>query len=247
MDQYRLKQYMSANPDEKLRDIVAKLLYEDIINLRIRPGTKLNVNQMASELGISRTPVSEAVAYLTDIGFVVQYDGQNGSYVLSLDMSDMINLYRVREAIESEAAALCAHTVDEEIIYRLNNLADAFKVSVLKRDIQGMKDTDMPFHRLIIGSCGNPYIVSCYEHILPRLTMYQSSMLNFIMKEDSKKNPWMPNVVYNHTSILAAIRMRMPELARKAMSDHVDASLSFISLSGGGNRSPFDDIAVIPG
>lgn len=241
MDQYRLRQYMSERPDEKLRDIVAHLLYEDIINLRIKPGTKLNVNQMASELGISRTPVSEAVAYLTDIGFIVQYDGQSGSYVLSLDIADMINLYRVREAIESQAASLCAHTVQESTIYRLNSLADAFSDSVLKRDIQGMKDTDMPFHRLIIESCANPYIVSCYEHILPRLTMYQSSMLNLIMEENSRNNPWMPNVMYNHSSIVAAIRMRMPELAGKAMSDHVEASLSFLSLSGMNGKNPFGD------
>ncbi len=240
MEQYALKQYMVQNPDEKLKDIVAGMLYDDIINLRIRPGTKLNINQMAAELGISRTPVADAVAHLTDIGFVISHENASGSFVLSLDIDDMIKLYRVRDAIESEAASLCAHNMDEEAIYRLNGLADAFKDSVLKRDVRGMKDTDMPFHRLIIDSCGNPYIVSSYEHILPRLTMYQSSMLNFIGDESSVNNPWLSNVVYNHTSVVSAIRMRMPDLARSAMSDHIDSSLNFISLAGLDNRNPFD-------
>lgn len=240
MDQYTLKQYMAQNPDEKLKDIVAGMLYEDIINLRIRPGTKLNINQMALELGISRTPVADAVAHLTDIGFVISRENSSGNYVLSLDIDDMIKLYRVRDAIESEAAALCAHNMNEQTIIRLSGLAEAFKDSVLKRDVRGMKDTDMPFHRLIIDSCCNPYIVSSYEHILPKLTMYQSSMLNFIGDESSVKNPWLSNVVYNHTSVVSAIRMRMPDLARSAMSDHIDSSLNFISLSGLEGRNPFE-------
>ena len=242
MEQYALKGYMAHNPDEKLKDIVAGMLYEDIINLKIRPGTKLNINQMAAELGISRTPVADAVAHLTDIGFVTPHENTNGSYVLSLDIDDMMKLYRVRDAIESEAASQCAHNMDEQTIYRLNGLAEAFKDSVLRRDVRGMKDTDMPFHRLIIESCGNPYIVSSYENILPKLTMYQSSMLNFIGDESRANNPWLSNVMYNHTSIVSAIRMRMPDLARSAMSDHIDSSLSFISFFGLDSRNPFEGI-----
>ena len=71
MEQYTLRQYMEKNPDGKLRDIVTQMLYDDIISLRIAPGTKLNVNQLATSLGISRTPVAEAIAKLTEIGFVV--------------------------------------------------------------------------------------------------------------------------------------------------------------------------------
>ena len=64
MDQYRLKKYISENPDAKLRDLVTKLLYDDIVELRITPGSKLNVNQIAASLGISRTPVAEAIGKL---------------------------------------------------------------------------------------------------------------------------------------------------------------------------------------
>lgn len=230
MDQFSLKQSMAANPDAKLRDLVAQLLYDDIINLKINPGAKLNVNQIAASLGISRTPVAEAIGKLTDIGFVVQRPNQSGSYVLELSLQDMISLYRVRTAIESEAASICAHVVPDETLRELSALAEAFRDSVIKRDIDGMRDTDMPFHQLIIRSCGNPYIIQCYEQLLPKLTMYQASMLQFISYESSESNPWMPSVKYNHISVVSAIRMRMPGLARQAMSEHVDASLNFTSL-----------------
>ena len=232
IEQSRLVKIQTANPDGKLRDMVTELLYDDIISLRIAPGTKLNVNQIAASLGISRTPVAEAISHLTEIGFVVSHPGQSGSFVLDLNLLDMINLYQVRSAIESEAAALCAHSVGDDIVRELALLADAFKDSVINRDIMGMKETDMPFHRLIVESCNNPYIVQSYELILPKLTMYQSSMLEFIVKDDSRDNPWTPSVMFNHTSVVSAIRMRMPELARQSMADHVTSSLNFTTFSG---------------
>ncbi len=238
MDQYRLKEYINANPDAKLRDLVAKLLYDEIVELRISPGAKLNVNQISASLGISRTPVAEAIAKLTEVGFVVNHPGQNGNFVLDLNLNDMINLYQVRTAIESEAAALCAHNADDATVRELSNLAEAFKDSVIRRDIRGMKDTDMPFHRLIIDSCGNPYIRQSYNLLLPKLTMYQSSMLEFIGRSNNDNNPWLSSVKFNHISVVAAIRMRMPLLARQSMSDHVDASMNFTTLSGNGT-DPF--------
>jgi len=52
-------------------------------------------------------------------------------------------------------------------VIQLSNLADAFRDSVSMRDIRGMKDTDMPFHKLIIHSCGNNYLIRSYEHLEP--------------------------------------------------------------------------------
>ena len=232
MEPNKLRSFMEANPDGKLRDMVTDLLYEDIIGLRIAPGTKLNVNQIAASLGISRTPVAEAIQKLAEIGFVISHPGQSGSYVLDLNLLDMIHLYQVRSAIESEAAALCAHAADDDTVRQLAVLADAFKESVTHKDILGMKETDMPFHRLIIEACGNPYIVQSYELILPKLTMYQSSMLEFIVHDDKGDNPWLASVMFNHTTVVSAIRMRMPDMARKSMAEHVTTSLNFTTISG---------------
>ena len=232
MDAYQLKAAIARSPDARLKDLVRELLYDEIINLRFAPGSKLNVNQIASALGISRTPVAEAVAELGELGFVVTHPGVPGSFVLELSLTDMIDLYRVRDAIESEAASLCAHHIDDTAVIELSDLADAFRDSVLRRDIRGMKETDMPFHRRIVDACGNPYIVRSYELILPRLIMYQASMLEFVGREESASNPWMPSVQFNHLAIVSAIRLRLPDLARQAMAEHIANSLSFTSRSG---------------
>jgi len=138
----------------------------------------------------------------------------------------------VRNAVESEAAALCAHVAEDSVLRELSHLANAFRESVVNKDIRGMKETDMPFHRLLVRSCGNPYIIRSYEQILPMLTMYQASMLEFVGQKSSESNPWFASVKNNHLSVVSAIRMRMPELARKSMSEHVDTSLNFTSFCG---------------
>ena len=234
MDRYQLKTMIAQHPEAKLKDLVRQILYDEIISLRIKPGIKLNVNQLASVLGISRTPVVEAISELVEMGFVVNRPEQAGSFVLELNLPDMISLYQVRNAIESEAAFLCGYNADDSTIHELTRLADAFRDSVTMHDIRGMKDTDMPFHQLIIRSCGNTYLMRSYEQIRPYLTRYQASMLEFIGRQSNDNNPWLSNVKYNHTAVVSAIRMRLPDLARQSMADHIASSLSFTSLSGEG-------------
>ena len=132
MDRYQLQKMMEECPEAKLKDLVMQLLYDEIISLKISPGTRLNVNQLASILGISRTPVVEAIAGMAEMGFVVNRPEQAGSFVLELSLHDMISLYQVRDAIESEAAFLCAYNAEDSVILRLTDLADAFRVSVTK-------------------------------------------------------------------------------------------------------------------
>lgn len=61
MNREQFQTYIERDPGAKLRDVVTRLLYDEIVSLRIAPGTKLNVNSLASVLGISRTPVAEAI------------------------------------------------------------------------------------------------------------------------------------------------------------------------------------------
>lgn len=107
MNNELLQQYIKANPKWKLKDVVVQLMYDQIINLKILPATKLNINQLAQNLGISRTPVAEAVGELMEKGLIVNRDDNPGYYVMNLNINDMIDLYRVRTALECEAAAVC--------------------------------------------------------------------------------------------------------------------------------------------
>ena len=234
MNRYDLQKQIEQQPEAKLKDLIMKMLFDEIISLKIAPGSRINVNQIASSMGISRTPVVEAVVGLTEAGFIVNRPDASGSYVLELSLKDMISLYQVRDAIESEAAFLCAHNAEDSTIRELTRLADAFRDSVIMHDIRGMKDTYMPFHRMIIESCGNSYLIRSYEQIVPYLTRYQASMLEFIGRSSNDQNPWLSSVKYNHTALVSAIRLRLPDLARHSMNEHIASSLNFTSMSGEG-------------
>lgn len=239
MNRTQFQMYLENSNSTKLRDVVSQMLYDEIVSLKISPGTKLNVNNIASNLGISRTPVAEAIINLCEQGFVISKPDTSGYFVIDLSLSDMIDLYDVRAAIECEAAALCTERADSQTVAKLEKLADEFTDCVIRKDYDGMIATDMPFHSLIVESCGNRYIQKCYEMLLPNLTMYQSSMIKFI--SSAEDNPWSSSVIYNHAAIVSAIKMHIPDLARQAMSDHVTSSLNFTMFSGGG-ADPFASV-----
>ena len=145
MTRKKLESYLEKNPFAKLSEIVTQILYDEIVVLDIPPASKLNVNQIASDLGISRTPVVEAINRLQAIGFVETRPKASGFYVADMNLRDMIDLYNARAAIECEAAALCAEKASGEAIARMESLAMEFKKAIPKRDGKALKETDMPF------------------------------------------------------------------------------------------------------
>lgn len=229
MDRGKLQSYLEHNPFAKLGNAVTQMLYDEIVVLDIPPASKLNINQIASELGISRTPVAEAIQKLQAIGFVETHPNSSGFYVTDMTLRDMIDLYNARAAIECEAAALCAEDAPAEAIQKMEALANEFKKAIPKNDGKTLRDTDMPFHGLIVEACGNKYLIRSYNELLPNLTMYQGSWIRFIDPE--QVNPWSSQVVHQHSAIATAIKMRLPLLARQAMAEHIKSSLSFVAYS----------------
>lgn len=229
MDQKKLQENLEKNPFAKLGDVVTNLLFDEIVSLRLAPSTKLNINNIAKELGISRTPVTEAINHLCKIGFVEARPKTSGYYVSPLTMQELIHLYNARAAIESEAAYLCAETAGDDVIRELESCASAYEQAFLNRDSKGLKEVEMPFHRLIIDNCDNKYLQSCYEQILPPLTRYQNYYTEFV--DTDLDNPWSMRCVHQHTAIVSAIKMHIPNLARQAMNEHIHAAINQASFS----------------
>ena len=198
MNREKLENYLEKNPFAKLSEVVTQILYDQIVVLDIPPASKLNINQIATDLGISRTPVVEAINRLQAIGFVETRPKASGFYVTDMNLLDMIDLYDARTAIECEAAALCADKASPEAIAQLDNLATEFKKAVPRMDGKRLKETDMPFHKLIVEASGNKYLIRSYNELLPNLTMYQGSWPKFISPEQS--NPWSSQVVHHQAA-----------------------------------------------
>ena len=229
MNQQLLQERLNKNPFAKLGDVVADLLFDEIVSLNLVPATKLNINNIPKELGISRTPVTEAINKLVSIGFVEVRPNASGYYVSPLTMSELIELYNARAAIESEAAYLCAETASYEIIGLLENYASDYKRAFLNRDKEALKAVELPFHKVIMENCGNKYLIDCYNQLLPALTRYQNYYTEFLDTADS--NPWSDKIIHQHAAIVSALKMHMPDLARSLMNEHIRSGISQAAFS----------------
>lgn len=229
MNQQLLQEHLDKNPFAKLGDVVADLLFDEIVSLNLVPATKLNINNISKELGISRTPVTEAINKLVSIGFVEVRPNASGYYVSPLTISELIELYNARAALESEAAYLCAETASLELIALLENYAADFKHAFQNRDKEALKAVELPFHKIIIENCGNKYLMECYNQLLPALTRYQNYYTEFI--DTAKANPWSDKIVHQHCAIVSAIRMHMPDLARSLMNEHIRSAIGQAAFS----------------
>ena len=121
-----LQDRLAKNPFYKYTDVVTEILRDDIISFRIRPEPRLSVNALAEAFAVSRTPVLEALSKLEAIGFVYKEAHAKSYYVSSLDISDLMCLYRARAAIEGEAAYRCAIYADDRTLRKLETLLPGY-------------------------------------------------------------------------------------------------------------------------
>lgn len=124
---------------------------------------------------------------------------------------------------------ICADKASPEAIAQLDSLATEFKKAVPRMDGKRLKETDMPFHKLIVEYSGNKYLIRSYNELLPNLTMYQGSWPKFISPDQS--NPWSSQVVHQHGAIVSSIKLHIPALARQTMAEHIKSSLNFVAYS----------------
>ena len=121
----KLSEEMSRNPFLVLGDFIFDSLYRDIITLRIPPGSKLNESRIASELGVSRTPVKHAVTQLISMGLVRKKD-EKLSVVSPMGKDESRSLYEARIAIEGYAAYLAASRISVEQLNMLEALVGEY-------------------------------------------------------------------------------------------------------------------------
>lgn len=224
----QLQAYIDQNPFYKLSDAITEILQEDIISIKTKPGTKMNINKIAEDMGVSRTPVIEALTKLMDIGFIDKGKTANGYYVSGLDMRDMLNLYAARAAIESEAAYCCAKYADSQLIKALEQQLPGFERTLLNKD-PAIKDYDLPFHKIIVDGSRNKYLIDCYRHMYPNLRRYQHYSSEFLLSTED--NPYTEEIRYQHVMIVEAVKAHSPISARDAMQTHITACMNYAAYS----------------
>ncbi|MBB4934458.1 DNA-binding GntR family transcriptional regulator [Lipingzhangella halophila] len=136
------------------RDVVAAELRRGILDLAFEPGSSLAENEIATELGVSRTPVREAVILLAQEGLVEIYP-QVGTFVSRIDPAAVADAQFIREALELASLRDLVETIDESKVRRLRSILDRQKTAVAAKDADQFFELDEELHRTMLELAGH--------------------------------------------------------------------------------------------
>jgi DNA-binding GntR family transcriptional regulator len=188
---------------------VRRLILEDIIRGRIRPGTMLQLSEIADDYEVSRTPVREALALLERQGLVsaVPYKGY---LVKGIEPGDVRDVYLIRKVIEGAATELATSRIPRESLERLHGVRPAQVDQMTLEYDEYAHD----FHQTIIHAAASPRLLSIFEDVYNDVRRIQYAGIG---------NP-RPDLIHaEHQAIVEAMLDGDSALARARMEAHIDA------------------------
>lgn len=196
---------------DRVADKVYESLQQAILTGVVAPGARLSVPALAQQLGVSRSPVREAVQRLIQ-DQLAREQPQGGAIVASIGRSDLADLYEVREVLEGRAAALAARRRPPGAMGELEQVLGEHEAAVVAADLDGHVRLDMQFHALIREAAGNRHI----ERVLGEIQMLiRLAMLTTTLTAGPAR------AVRDHRRILDAVRAGHPEQAERAAREHI--------------------------
>ncbi|OPZ75310.1 MAG: putative HTH-type transcriptional regulator YdfH [Firmicutes bacterium ADurb.Bin456] len=194
-----------------LREMVFESLREAIILGRLKPGERLMEIQLAEEMGVSRTPVREAIRKLELEGFVVMVP-RKGAYVAGISVKDIVDVFEVRAALEGLAAALAAERITSEEMDQLE--MSLLKIYNTEDDINAIVEGDSSFHNLVYQASRNQRLVQIITHLQEQIHRFRMTSLS---------QPGRTKIALDeHKKIVEAISDRNVELAHALATEHIE-------------------------
>lgn len=201
---------------ENLNTKVYSVLKEMITNHRFEPGERINVEHITKELGVSRTPIWEAIRGLEHEGLVINSPNK-GVFMYTLNPEEALDLIAVRETLESMAATLAAERIDEKTLAKLDKALEKQKQIVENRDMLAYSNADTDFHALIYATTGNVFLCEVLDNIFSKLRPVAMHVGDFI-----------PCFYEDHIEILNALKAHDPEKVQKQFHRHCSHIMDII-------------------
>jgi DNA-binding GntR family transcriptional regulator len=176
---------------KSLTEMVAEEVRTRIIDGRIRLGAGLSENSLAAELGISKTPVREALLQLKQEG-LVQVQPQRGTYVFRLEAEQVSMISELRDVLEVAAIEAALTRNPQKLAERMSEIYGEMRQAYDADDRVAYRKLDGAYHEAIIDLCGNDYIRSAYRQIsfcvaALRSRLSNEALLNKLSMADHKE------------------------------------------------------------
>ncbi len=219
---------MSTEINEKneslpLRDRVFNQLREDILNGKFSANEELKEIQIGKMLGVSRTPVREALRQL-ELEGLVNIIPNKGAYVTGISSEDIHDIYVIRSYLEGLCAKWSCRHATEDDIRTLEEIICLAEFNATKNRYEQMAELDSKFHETLYNACGSKML----RHILRDFHQYVES----VRKQTLSRSERACAAIEEHKSILEAIKNRDEELAEKLSNEHILTTMENLRLRG---------------
>jgi DNA-binding GntR family transcriptional regulator len=200
-----------------LRDRIAEMVRESIIDGKIRPGERLTEPDLASRLGVSRTPLREALLQLDSEGFV-NVTPRRGAVVSELSREDAMETYLVKGALESLAARLACERITSEEMERLRDIHDRMSrlAASRSRDHRRILQLNAEFHTILSNASRNEKLIQYIRVLRSQALRYNYIYLSVLSHLSAS--------LREHARILDAIGKRDGDAAERLVRAHGDAA-----------------------
>ncbi|MDO4473281.1 MAG: GntR family transcriptional regulator [Eubacteriales bacterium] len=195
-----------------LRDVVFNTLRQAILRGELKPGERLMEIQLANKLGVSRTPIREAIRKLELEGLVLMIP-RRGAEVAEIKEKSLKDVLEVREALEELSVQLACEHITEEQIVEMKAAAEEFRRSLRSKDITKIAQADVHFHDVINAATDNQKLVQLLNNLREQMYRFRVEYL--------KNVSVYTNVLDEHEALMEAIINKDKAKATEIISIHI--------------------------
>ena len=198
-----------------LREVVFVRLRRQILRGELKPGERLMEIGLANRLGVSRTPIREAIRKLENEGLVVMVP-RKGAHVAEITRQELNDVLEVRRSLEVLAITKACESMTEKDILALKAAEEAFAAQVARRDadITTLGEADEHFHDVIYQGTRNRRLVQMLNNLREQMYRFR---VEYLKDTDIRQR-----LVREHDTIVKALEMRDREEAVRVTILHID-------------------------
>lgn len=196
-----------------LRDVVFNTLREAILKGQLAPGERLMEIRLAERLGVSRTPIREAIRKLELEGLVLMIP-RKGAEVAKISTKSLRDVLEVRRSLEELAIELACQRITEAQLEELEKAKEVFAEALKTKEVMHIAESDEKFHDIIYQATGNVRLVQILNNLREQMYRYR---LEYIKYEEKRQV-----LMIEHERILKAVKTRNIPEAKAAVREHID-------------------------
>ena len=185
----------------------------DIVSGKYKIGEIISEKRLSSELGVSRTPIREALGRLSEEGLVG--DSPSGTVVLGITDEDVDDFYEVKRRIEILAVCRACKLIDEDGLRDLENIVEHQEFYAMKGDTEKIRDLDTDFHATLYKYCGSRVLEKILLPLHRKIIKYRSASLK------GSKNRQLESIK-EHREIYGALKEKDENKLERLMKNHIE-------------------------